>query len=206
MPHFFLAIYSFVNRRKFLSVFLFIGILLLLGFFASRIKFSEDITRLIPTNDKSNTTAKVLNQMNFADKISIIITSKNQDSSENLSQYATQFLDSINANCKPYISKIQGKIDDNDIQETYDFIYRNLPLFLDEKDYVRIQNKFQNDSIAKIVEASYHSLIAPTGIVSRDFILKDPFGISFMALKKMEQLSIGDDFQLQNGYYSVQKR
>ena len=200
MPHFFLAIYSFVNRRKFLSVFLFIGILLLLGFFASRIKFSEDITRLIPTNDKSNTTAKVLNQMNFADKISIIITSKNQDSSENLSQYATQFLDSINANCKPYISKIQGKIDDNDIQETYDFIYRNLPLFLDEKDYVRIQNKFQNDSIAKIVEASYHSLIAPTGIVSRDFILKDPFGISFMALKKMEQLSIGDDFQLQNGY------
>jgi len=69
MHDFFYAIHSFVNRRKFLSAMLFIGLLFLLGFCASQLKFSEDITRLIPANNQSDTTAKVLKQMNFADKI-----------------------------------------------------------------------------------------------------------------------------------------
>ena len=47
--------------------------LLAFGFFASQIKFEEDITKLIPTNDKADVTAKVLKQLNFADKITVIL-------------------------------------------------------------------------------------------------------------------------------------
>jgi len=75
-----------------------------------------------------------------------------------------------------------------------------LPLFLDKSDYAVIQSKINNDSISKIVAADYKSLIAPTGIVSKDFILKDPLGISFIALKKLQQMSVGDNFELQNGF------
>ena len=46
-----------MNRRKFLSVAIFVGVLLVFTFFATRIKFSEDITKLIPTNEKSDATA-----------------------------------------------------------------------------------------------------------------------------------------------------
>lgn len=200
MQHFFLAINSFAKRRKFLVVALLMGILLLFGFFASKLQFSEDITRLIPTNDKSNITAKVLHQMNFADKISIIITTKNNTSSEYLNEYANQFLDSLDANCKPYVAKVQGKIDEKNFQETFGFVYAHLPLFLDKSDYLIIQNKLQNDSIAKSIAGDYKSLISPTGMISKEFILQDPLGISFMALKKLQQLSVGDDFELQNGY------
>ncbi|HMI08443.1 MAG TPA: 1-acyl-sn-glycerol-3-phosphate acyltransferase [Flavobacterium sp.] len=200
MHDFFYAIHSFVNRRKFLSAMLFIGLLFLLGFCASQLKFSEDITRLIPANNQSDTTAKVLKQMNFADKISIIISSENNAAPEELTACANEFLDSIDKDCKKYVGKVQGKIDEQHIMETFDFVYDNLPLFLDEKDYKNIDNKIQDDSIAKIVEGSYKSLISPTGIVSRDFILKDPLGISFIALKKLQQLSVGDDFQLQDGF------
>jgi 1-acyl-sn-glycerol-3-phosphate acyltransferase len=75
-----------------------------------------------------------------------------------------------------------------------------LPLFLDKNDYATIQNKLQKDSISNVVEADYKSLISPTGIVSKDFILRDPLGISFIALKKLQQLSVGDDFELENGF------
>ncbi len=200
MQYFFWAIHSFAKRKKFLAVALLMGTLLLFGFFASKLQFSEDITRLIPTNDKSNITAKVLNQMNFSDKISIIITVKNNSSSEDLSEYANQFLDSLDTNCKPYVAKVQGKIDEKNIQETFDFVYAHLPLFLDKSDYPIIQNKLQSDSIAKSIAGNYKSLISPAGMISKDFIIRDPLGISFMALKKLQQLSIGDDFELQNGY------
>ncbi len=200
MQYFFLTVHSFINKRKSLCVVLLVSLLLVFGFFASRINFSEDITRLIPTNDKTNTTAKVLNQMNFADKISIIISTEKDGSTDDLTQYANQLLDSLNTNCKKYIEKVQGKLDEKNLQETFDFVYKNLPLFLDQNDYATIQNKIQKDSIAKVVEGSYKSLISPTGIVSRDFILQDPLGLSFIALKKLQQLSVGDDFELQDGF------
>jgi hypothetical protein len=38
--------------------------------------------------------------------------------------------------------------------------------------------KIQKDSIASAVEGNYKTPISPTGIVSKDFILHDPLGIS----------------------------
>ncbi|MBE0390720.1 MMPL family transporter [Flavobacterium sp. PL002] len=200
MQQFFFELHQFVLRRKFFSFSLIISVFLFFIFFASKVAFSEDITRLIPTNDDSNITAKVLNQLNFSDKISIIISVEKEGSPDDLSEYANIFLDSLNEKSKPYIGKIQGKIDEENIQATFDFVYDNLPLFLDKNDYKTIANKIQNDSVAAILANDYKSLISPTGIVTRDFILKDPLGVSFIALKKLQQLSVGDDFELHNGF------
>lgn len=200
MQNLFIAIYNFLKANKFRFYGVSIAVLLVLYYFASQISFQENITELIPSNDKSNVTSKVLKQVNFADKISIMIERKSNGNSDDLTAYATQFVDSLEANCKPYVGKIQGQLDEKNIQETFDFVYNNLPLFLDQNDYKVIDGKINNDSIASIVEANYRSLISPTGIVSKDFILKDPMGISFIALKKLQQLSVGDDFELQNGF------
>nr|WP_294931493.1 1-acyl-sn-glycerol-3-phosphate acyltransferase [uncultured Flavobacterium sp.] len=200
MHHYFYAIHLFVNRRKSLSVVLAVLILFIFGFFASQIKFEEDITKLIPTNDKADVTAKVLKQLNFADKITVIFKLEKNGSDEDLKEMATVFSDSVSNSCKPYITGIQGKIEEENIQETIDFVYGNLPLFLNNKDYETIQNKLQKDSIAATVEGNYKSIISPSGFVTKDFILQDPLGISFIALKKLQQLNVGDDFILDNGF------
>ncbi|CAA9195659.1 1-acyl-sn-glycerol-3-phosphate acyltransferase [Flavobacterium collinsii] len=200
MHHYFYAIHLFVNRRKTLSVALAILMLFAFGFFASQIKFEEDITKLIPTNDKADATAKVLKQLNFADKITVIFKLDKNGTEEDLKEMATAFSDSVAQSCKPYVTGIQGKIDEENIQETIDFVYNNLPLFLEKKDYEVLQNKLQKDSIAATVQGNYKSIISPSGFITKDFILQDPLGISFIALKKLQQLNIGDDFTLDNGF------
>jgi len=170
------------------------------GFFASQIKFEEDITKLIPTNDKADVTAKVLKQLNFADKITVIFKLEKNGTDEDLKQMASAFSDSVAKSCKPYVTGIQGKVDEENIQETIDFVYNNLPLFLEKKDYDIIQNKLQKDSVAATVQGNYKSIISPSGFVTKDFILQDPLGISFIALKKLQQLNVGDDFILDNGF------
>jgi 1-acyl-sn-glycerol-3-phosphate acyltransferase len=200
MHQYFYAIHLFVNRRKKLSVVLAILMLFAFGYFASQIKFEEDITKLIPTNDKADVTAKVLKQLNFADKITVIFKLDKNGTEEDLKEMATIFSDSVAKSCKPYVTGIQGKIDEENIQETIDFVYNNLPLFLENKDYAAIQNKLQKDSIAATVQGNYKSIISPSGFVTKDFILQDPLGISFIALKKLQQLNIGDDFTLNNGF------
>ncbi len=185
-------LYTFLTTRKFLSLGITFAIVLALGFFASKISFQENINQLIPSSDKSGITTKVLEQVNFADKITIIISAKESGTKEDLTEYATAFLDSLDASCKPFVGKVQGKIEEENMQETFDFVYANLPLFLDENDYKHIQSKLHKDSIARTIEADYKSIISPAGMVSKDFILNDPLGISFIALKKLQQLSVGD--------------
>jgi 1-acyl-sn-glycerol-3-phosphate acyltransferase len=199
MRNYLFHFYTFITKNKFLSIAVGVVLFLFLGFFATRISFQENINQLIPSNDQSGVTSKVLEQVNFADKITIII-SREKGSTDDLTEYANAFIDSLDTNCTPFVEKVQGKIEDENIQETFEFVYDNLPLFLDQKDYAAIETKLQKDSIAASVAANYKSLISPAGLISKDFILQDPLGISFIALKKLQQLSVGDDFELQNGF------
>ena len=199
MHQFFIAIYRFVERNKVLAIAMAIAVLCFFSFFAAQIQFEEDITRIIPKSDKSDVTAKVLQQINFSDKITVIIEKVENGSNEDLIETATAFLEKTTS-LNQYIDEIQGKVDDENIQQTIEFVYDNLPLFLDESDYASIDKKLNNDSISIQVEKNYKTLISPTGIVAKSFILNDPLGISFMGLKKLQQLNSGDDFQLKEGF------
>lgn len=199
MHNFFIKIHYFVQKNKLLSVAMAFLFLLVFGFFASQIRFEEDITRIIPKNENADIAAKVIKQLNFSDKITVLIEKDKKGTVDDLTETATNFIDSLES-CKPYIKNIQGKVDDENIKETFDFVYQNLPYFLDEKDYASLEKKLNNDSISQQVENNYKTLISPTGIVAKDFIVNDPLGISFVALKKLQQLSIGDDFILKDGF------
>ena len=199
MHHFFIRLYHLISKNKGISVVIAFVLLLALGFFTSKIRFEEDITRIIPKNDSADVTAKVLKQLNFSDKITVLIEKNNDASIDDMSEMATVFLDSI-ASLEPYIKNVQGKVDEENIKETFDFVYQNLPLFLEDADYQVIQNKLQKDSLSEIVQRNYRTLISPTGIIAKDFIINDPLGISFIALKKLQQLNIGNAFELENGF------
>ncbi|MEW4922217.1 1-acyl-sn-glycerol-3-phosphate acyltransferase [Algibacter sp. 2305UL17-15] len=193
-------IYLYFSSRKLLGFGLLGLLFLVLLLIASRLQFEEDITKLIPSNAKNSKAQKVLKNVNFTDKIIVNISRDPNGSVEDLTQYASQFIDSISKNSESYIKQIQGKVDDEAILNTINFIYKNLPLFLDESDYSTIANKIQKDSIEAITLKNYKTLISPSGIVAKDLILKDPLGISFIALKKLQELSFGEDFTLQNGF------
>jgi hypothetical protein len=199
MHKFFIRVHYFVQKNKLLSLATAFLFLIVFGFFASKIKFEEDITRIIPKNENADVATKVLKQLNFSDKITVIIEKDKNGSIDDLTQTATDFIDSLHS-CEPYIKNIQGKVDDENIQQTFDFVYQNLPYFLNENDYATLEKKLTNDSISKQVESNYRTLISPTGIIAKDFIVNDPLGISFIALKKLQQLSIGDDFILKDGF------
>ena len=200
MDKFFFNIYEKIVSNKSLSVGVLILIVVGLIFTALKIEFEEDITKLIPTNDKTVDAQKVLKTVNFADKIIVNIKRQPDGSIDDLTNYASQFIDSITNNSSTYIKKIQGKVEDDDILQTIDFIYNNLPLFLDESDYATIQQKLSYDSITKITTRNYKTLISPSGFVAKETILKDPLGLSFIALKKLQTLSFGNDFTLHNGF------
>lgn len=199
MHRFFIFLYYLISKNKILSVLTAMGIAVLCIFFASQINFEEDINQIIPKNEKSDLTAKVLKQLNFSDKIIVIIENKSGEDSFKLSETADTFLKKIEP-LQKYIGSVQGKVNDNEISETFDFVNQNLPLFLNENDYKEINQKLQKDSIAKQVEDNYISLASPTSLVTKEFIKKDPLGLTFLGIKKLNALNISKDFKLEDSY------
>lgn len=200
MGNWFFKAYQFLLKNKIASAFVLLLVLFGLTFLVSKIRFEEDISKLIPINSENQDLQKVLKTVNFTDKIIVTIHKNDSTEIDELTQYATEFVDSLQAQSSQYIKSIRGKVNDDDLLRTMGFVYENLPLFLDKEDYKTIVGKLQNDSIFAITEANYRTLISPSGIVSKDMILKDPLGLSFIALKKLRQLGVTDDFFLKDGF------
>ncbi len=189
-----------IQKNKSVSIIVLLLCMLTLGTLASKIEFDDDITALIPASEESKKIQEVLKSIAFTDKIIVSIRRENEGSLDDLTNYANVFLDSLKKTGNQYIKNVQGKLNDDDLPNTLKLVYENLPLFLDKSDYTTIQNKLVKDSISAITKANYRTLISPSGILAKKTILKDPLGISFIALKKLQKLGIGDDFKLKNGY------
>ncbi|WP_258932077.1 hypothetical protein [Flavobacterium oreochromis] len=79
MHLFFIKIHEFIQKNRILTLLLLLLVLITVGFFAFQIKFEEDITRILPKNNKGDITSKVIKQLKFADKITVIIEKEKKD-------------------------------------------------------------------------------------------------------------------------------
>lgn len=205
MGSFFHKTYQLISQKKWLGLFFLLLVVSFLSIIVSRVEFDDDISSLIPASEEAKKTQEILKSIAFTDKVIVNIHRSPEIAVEELTQYASDFLDSIQRTSGPYIKRIQGKLNDDDLPNTLKLVYENLPLFLDDNDYNTIAGKLSKDSITKITEQHYRTLISPSGIIASKTIRKDPFGLSFVALKKLQQLGIGDDFKLKNGFLVDQK-
>ena len=200
MVEFFFRTYQAISRIRWWALIGLVLLVIALMSIARQIVFDDDISSLIPVNAETQRIQQVLKSIAFTDKIVVNIRKEGDGSIEDLTAYATAFLDSVENGHGQFIQNIQGKVDDDVLPKTLDLIYRNLPFFLEEGDYNQIQEKLSKDSIAAITASNYRTLISPTGIVAKKSILKDPLGLSFIALKKLEGLGFGEGFKLRNGF------
>lgn len=206
MDSFFYRTYQFFLRRKWLGLIVVLLFLLGLSALVAKIKFEEDITKLIPVNSENEAYQRVLKTLQFTDKVIVNVKLDSEGSVDDLTQYASQFLDSLQANIQGYVKNVQGKVADDEVLRTMDFVYENLPLFLDKADYTTIRQKIKKDSIAALTKENYKTLISPSGIVAKKNILRDPLGLSYIALKKLRQLGIADGFTLKDGFLLSEDR
>ncbi|MBV7531888.1 trifunctional MMPL family transporter/lysophospholipid acyltransferase/class I SAM-dependent methyltransferase [Chitinophaga sp. sic0106] len=203
MGNFFVAIYNFFERHK---AWLWISAVLsflLVGFFASKVKLEEDITKILPQDKKLDKLQQVFQDSKFADKLIITVSQKDTVGAavpDSLTAYATALTTAAAAQLSPYIKTIQGQVEDETVMNLMQLIQSNLPVFLEEKDYARIDQLTRPDTLQKSLLYDYNTLISPTGLVLKRMIQADPVGISWIGVKKLQQLQADDQFELYDNF------
>ncbi len=200
MNNIFLKFHEYFKNRKLLLLGFLVLLLSILLFFSLGLNLEEDISKLVPQSEKTRTLNKVLRNTDFSDKIIVNISISTEGTADDLTSYATEIIDSIQTTCGDFILNIQGEIPQENIVETMDFVYANLPLFLTDDDYTYLKQLIVPDSISILVQNNYKMLITPSGFIAKQTIRKDPFGLTFRALNKLNKLKISNNFEIYNDF------
>ncbi|WP_164126332.1 1-acyl-sn-glycerol-3-phosphate acyltransferase [Sphingobacterium luzhongxinii] len=195
----FYHIYCWVQRNKTIAGVIAFLFLLFFGFLASKLRFEEDITQIVPKSEKSDLTTKAIRQINFSDKITVLLERTPSTPVEDLAMAAQHLADTL-AQDSVYIKEINGRLDDTAVGQTYDFVYEHIPFFLDNADYDSLAVRISMKGMSERMSSNYQTLSSPSGFVLGDFIQKDPLGLAVMGLEKLQRIGIGDSFLLYDGF------
>ena len=107
---------------------------------------------------------------------------------DSLVSYADVFVETATKTLKPYINKINARVDDNVVMDLFNTITERLPIYLNENDYHSIDSLIEPARIKETLEQNIKTLTSPAGFALKKIISKDPVGISYIGLKKLQQL------------------
>ena len=200
MSRFFLGLYNIITGNRLLAAMCAVALLGGGAFVAQKLRFKEDVGQLLPKDENTTPTTELLQGLNAADRLTFIVSQKDSGTAEELAAYAAALTDSLQTVCTPYIRDIRARTGDSDLKQVYEFVYRHLPLFLDDADYDILDRRVRTDSINRICREHFKSMLSPTAVVSKGFILRDPLGITFLALNKLRRVEMGGNFTTKGGY------
>ena len=194
-----LGIYHYLGKRRILFFVLFFLSMGTVIFWASRIRLEEDISKILPREKKIDQLNQVFQNSKFVDKLVITVFMK--DSSVIEPDSLTAFADLLVKNIegeklKTFIRKINYKTNDTAALDAFRTIQEHLPVYLTEKDYTAIDSLIRPEIIRQSLEQDIRTLSTPSGLALKNAIAGDPVGISFLALKKLQQLQYDENFQL----------
>jgi len=197
-----LIIYSYFekNRRAFYLVFA--ATFLFITYFALQVKFEEDISKIIPKDKKIEKLNEIFQNSKFIDKL-VIMVSLNDTTAEapdSLVAYADAFGATVQDKLAPYIKKVNFRIDDEVALKLFETINQQLPIYLNEKDYLTIDTLITPAKIDSTLQYDIRTLSSPAGIALKKIIVNDPVGLSFIGLKKLQQLQYDKNFELYDDY------
>lgn len=209
MQKIFISIFNLFQKSKAALYIIFFATLVLFGVFALRVRFVEDIYAIIPKDEKTEKLTQVFENSKFSDKLVIMVSLKDTSLAhpDSLVAYADVFAKQLQKKASAYIKNLRYKIDEDFTYSLFETIQKHLPVFLTDDDYKKIDTLLQPDELVKSLHRNSSILGIPSATPIKNVVLNDPSGISFLALKKLQQLQYEDNFTLyQNHFITKDKK
>jgi 1-acyl-sn-glycerol-3-phosphate acyltransferase len=209
MEKIFLSIYRYFKKRKVALYIVFVTIFLLAGWFALKVKFEEDISKVLPKDKKIEKLNEVFQNSKFMDKLVVTVSLKDtaaEAQPDSLVAYTDTLVERLHERLDSFITNINYKVDDGLALELFGTVSDHLPVYLNEKDYEKIDSLITPAKVKETLEQDFRTLTSPAGFALKSMISKDPVGITFLGLKKLQQLQYDENFELYDNYILTKDR
>lgn len=201
MTKFFLKIHDTLSKHRLATA---IALLLAVAgmvALAMRVNYEEDIAKFLPREKDNEKYAQIYEQIAQQDKIAVIFGSRDSTRQlpvETLEAAMQQFATLMG---ERGIDNVQVTVDEEKTLHMIEFVYQNVPYFLTEGDYDRIDSLLkQPDYIASQLEQDKKMLMLPTASMMAGNMRYDPLHLFTPALARLQSLKMSDKLNIVDGY------
>lgn len=167
-----------------------------------RLHFEEDISSFLPQDTNNKRINYASQHLGSSNKIMINVASNDSIPDQELIIEAVEFLaqklqenDSLN-----HIKDVFYVVDQQKIVELSSFIAQNMPYYLSDDDYQRIDSLIHPNEIENKLNNNKSLLLTPMGSFIKTMIALDPLSFSSSILKQLNNLQSSESFHTYNGY------
>jgi 1-acyl-sn-glycerol-3-phosphate acyltransferase len=202
MQGFFTAIYDFFSKRKTLYWVCFALLFAICIAGASRIKFVDDVNKMIPHDKAIEAMNDVLSKTKTGEQVILSLSFSDTAIANPDSLIAAQqaFEEALIKSCGRFIKAVPSQVNDEKELQFQSLVFQYLPLFLEEQDYARMDTLLQPGQLKTTLEKEHRLLLSPAGMVAKQWIAQDPVGIMPIAFQKLQSLQFDPAYELYRGY------
>lgn len=190
MERFFVALYKIFKRRPIWMWISMIVPFLVFAFFATQLRYEEDIAKLLPKTEKSEASGLAFGQLSIKDKI-FVQMERQSDSvmPEQMAELCDLFIDTLLApdSCNHLIKHVLYRIEDEWMVNGLDYALEHFPSLVDTSVYPSFDSLLAPATIAKTMKSNAEELVDnPDGTLSM-VIPYDPANLRSSLVKLFRQ-------------------
>lgn len=168
------------------------------------LSYKEDISDFLPLDEKNQTALSVYQDVSGANKIYAIISTKDTVNVEpqELADCVETFVEKVETmDSLHYINDVMKKIDMDKMLGVANEVYANIPYFLTDEDYARIDSLLRNpDYVDYQISEDKQMLLFPSSNVLTSNISRDPLNLFTPILGRLKQAGMAIEFDTYDGY------
>lgn len=204
MTQLILNIYNFLQRHRGWGIGSFVLLTVGLVLLVSRLHYKEDIADFLPLDDQHRQELSVYQDISGAQRLFAVFQYRDSTKAnvEEAEQAIDLFVENIEkADTAHLLKSIVSQVDAEKMAEVADFVYANVPYFLTEADYRRMDSLLaQPNYIGEQVERSRQMLMLPTGGALTQSVERDPLGLFTPVMQRLQTASGEMNYEMPDGY------
>ena len=165
-----------------------------------QLSYKEDIQDFLPLSETDRQRMAVYQDISGMNRLFVVFESSGdaEQTTEAIDCFVEVLEESDTAN---WCQDLQATFDLESLSETIDFVYQNIPLFLKEDDYKRMDSLFASPNfVDEKLEDDLNTLMLPSGSILGESIGRDPLGLFAPALEELQHSQQQMRFEMYNGY------
>ena len=195
-----LKIFDYLRKHAFIRWASLLGITLVLLASIMRLSYKEDIQDFLPLSETDRERMAVYQDISGMNRLFVVFESTGD--AEQTTEAIDCFVSAVEENdTDGWCQDLQATFDFESISETIDFVYTNVPLFLKEDDYRRMDSLLaSSDFMDAKLEDDLNALMLPSGSLMSENISRDPLGLFAPVLQELQQSQRQMRFEMYDGY------
>ncbi len=195
----FTAIYRFFRARRWLLALLLLAWAGAALWSIQRISFSEDVTDLLPADQRAQSVLKSLDASVFSDRV-VLHLMADSAAEMHLADVAEELLVWLEP-LQPQLLKSEPmRVDEGDAGRLYELIMHQLPYLLTDEDYAFLDSLQHPDAIRNQARANHRQITSHAGFLTSRFVVADPLGLGLRVLSRLNQFNLDEQLELVDGF------